>query len=469
MSVVRTDKSDQEAEIAISIGVSDYKPKLDEELKKYQQKAHMKGFRKGKVPLSMIKKMYGKAMLADTVNQLLQEKLGGFLKDEKLDILGQPLPSKDQETFDFDLNSDRDFVFLFDVGLTPQFELKGVDDSTVVKFPKVIVTDEMVGERMALLQKQHGDEIHPEDGIESEDRLTINALELEGEELKKKGFETAFKILVSQIADENLKNQVLESKKGDKIRFDIFELEADRSEDFVRKYFLNMEESEMDLLVGNWFEGTIEEVHRIAPAKLEQEFFAKVFGEGEVTSEEEARQSIKEELENYYLQQSEALLYKAFQEELLRQNQVDLPDEFLKRWLLTNNEEMSASKLESDYPDFSENLIWNLIERRIKEAHDLKVDRDEVKDAFRNQVKQYFNSYPVSDDIIESSVDRLMTNQEQFGQTYNNIMSDKIFETIRDLVTLEDEMLTLEDFELRLKQAREAAGRDAGGVRDEEE
>ena len=130
MSIIRTDKTEIEAQLAVSITKEVYEPKLKSELHTYRQKAHMRGFRKGKVPMSVIRKMYGKAMLADVVNEMVQKELGNYLEDEKLNLLGQPLPAEDQETFDFDLAALKDFDFKFDIGLAPDFELNGLSEST---------------------------------------------------------------------------------------------------------------------------------------------------------------------------------------------------------------------------------------------------------------------------------------------------------------------------------------------------
>lgn len=453
MSVVRTDKPNQEAELAIQITKNDYLPRLSEELKKYQQKAHMKGFRKGKVPMSVIRKMYGKAMLADVINALIQEKLGSYLEAEKLDILGQPLPSKNQQIYDFNLDQSDEFSFLFDVGLTPVFELSGVDTGTVFQLPKVEVTDEMIDKELEALRKRLGTEIHPEDGFREDDRLLLNARELEEDQLKNKGFETSFQILISTIADESLRKEVLSMKKGDSFRYDIYQLESHRSEDSVKKYLLNLEKDEMDRQIGRMFEYTISEVNRIAPSELNDEFFAKAFGEGIVSSEEEARNRLREQIEAYYLRQSEALLYRDFQEKLLELNSIELPDPFLKRWLVASNENVGEAQLAHEYPDFSRNLIWTLIERKIRDQFDLKVELEEVKEVMRDQIRQYFGNYPVSDDVLEGSVERMLANKDQFNRAYEERMSDKIFEAIRDHVGIEEEVISLEKFQERVKEA----------------
>ncbi|MBK8502814.1 MAG: hypothetical protein IPL46_11670 [Saprospiraceae bacterium] len=456
MSVIRTDKNNNEATLALNIVKSDYEPKLSEELKKYQQKAQMKGFRKGKVPKSVIRKMYGKAMLADVINALIQEKLGGYIESEKLDLLGQPLPSKEQKIYDFNLDNSGDFTFLFDVGLSPVLELTGVAAETVFKRPKVEVTHEMIDKDLQAARKRYGQEVHPEKDFRDDDRLLLNAKELEGDVLKNDGFETSFQILISNIADQSLRDQVKKMLKEDTFRFNIYELEPDRSEDYVKKYLLNLAKEDMDRETGQMFEATISEVNRIDPAELNEAFFGQAFGEGAVSSEDEARAKVKEQIEAFYDRQAEALMFRDFQEKLLEINQVTLPDEFLKRWLVASNDNLQEKQLTHEYPDFSRNLNWTLIERKIKDKFELKVEMDEVKEVMRNQIRQYFGNYPVTNEILDSSVDRMMADQEQFNRAYAECMSDKVFETIRDNVTLQDDPVSLEEFQELVKEAQAA-------------
>ena len=244
MSVSRTDKTEIESQLAVSITRDDYDPKLKSELQKYRQKAHMRGFRKGKVPMSVIRKMYGKAMLADVINELVQKELGGYLQDEELNLLGEPLPAEDQQPYDFDINQLQDFEFKFDIGRAPKFEIAGIGSDEPFEQLVVKVSDGMIDDDLNAARKRHGKEIQLDGEFEESDSITFNAKELEGDKVKNKAFETSFKVLISQIADDKLREDVLKGAKGDAFRFNIFELEKDRDEKFVRKYLLNLEEDE---------------------------------------------------------------------------------------------------------------------------------------------------------------------------------------------------------------------------------
>ncbi len=455
MSISRTDKTDIETQLAIHIAKDEYEPKLKSELQKHRQKAQMKGFRRGKVPMSMIKKLYGKAMLADVINNMVQTQLGTYLEEEKLKTLGQPLPAEDQESYDFDLNDLSDFEFKFDVALAPEFEVQGLSKETEFEQLVVNVTDEMVDQDLLAARKRAGKEVHPESDLQETDSVTFNAKELDGEALKKKGFETSFKVLISNIAADDLRQKILGASKGDSIRFNIFELEKDRDEKYVRKYLLNLEEDEMDRDVGQWFEGTIVDTLRIDPADLNEDFFEKAFGE-EVTTEEEAREKIREHIQAFYDRQAEALMFRDFQEKLMELNSLTLPDKFLRRWLLSSNENLQEDQLEKEYPDFTKNLAWSLVEREIVENYELKVDVEEVREVLKRQLLQYMGNYPIPQETLDKYVDEMMQNREQTSKAYEEKLSDKVFEKIRDLVTLVPKPIDLEDFEQVIAEARAA-------------
>ncbi len=451
--VVREEVSKLSSKISLTIERADYEPKFKTELTKYQQKSHMKGFRKGKTPMGLIKKMYGKALLADVINEVLQKKLSDYLIEEKLDILGQPLPADDQAELDFDVNNLTDFEFKFDIGIAPEFELKGL--STESKFSKyaVDVDPAMVDKDMNNIREKVGKRIEIETQIEEKDVLKINAEELEGDKAKKNGWATTFEIAVDLIADEDLKADVLAKQKGDKIRFNVNTLEKDRDEAYIRKYILNVSENDTEVEIGEHFEGTIELVYRMGPADLDQELFDKAFGEGKVSSEEEARGMIEKEIEAYYDKQAEALLYRDFQNALTEENELELPDEFLKKWLKASNEEVSAEVIEKEYDPFANNLKWSLVKGKIVKQFDLNLTEEEIFEGLKNRVRSYFGGYG-DELIVLNMANRLMDDEKQVNQMQEELMSDKMFKAMRDQVTIEEKKIASSEFDEILKEAK---------------
>ncbi|MCG8331917.1 MAG: trigger factor [Chitinophagales bacterium] len=450
--VVREDIDNLNAVLTVTLEKSDYESKYNAELSKYRKQGQMKGFRKGKTPLSVIKKMYGKAILADAVNEKLQSTLYEYLTEEDISILGQPIPSDSQEPIDFDTKELIDFVFKFDLGIAPEFEVQGLDGS----FEKLAieVADEMIAEDLESLRKRLGERIHPEDDIQDNDIIKFSAKEKGKEE----GLETEFSILMSSIT-EAAQKQLLPLKKGDSIDLNVFELEVDKDEKHVRKYLLNLKEED-EQEVNAEFECTIIEVSRVAPAELNQAFFDQAFGEGEVSSEEEVKEKITAGINSYYDTQAEALLSRDIQEKLIEANELDLPNEFLKRWMKASNEGVSEEVIEKEYPNFSKNLQWSLIRSKLAKQHEVKVEEDDVMDYFRNSIRNYFSGQGMMagiEQIVDSTAMRMMEDEEQYERAYGEVMTDKLFKALSAAVSVEKKVVSKEDFEKEVADARAAA------------
>lgn len=467
-NVVREDIDNLTAVLTVTIKEQDYKPKFNSELNTYRKKANMKGFRKGRTPMSVVRKMYGKAVLADVVNQMIQEELVRHLREEDIDILAQPLPSEDQPPIDFDLKELNDFVFKFDIGLAPEFEVKGTGEEDTFKKYAVEITDEMVEKELENARKRHGERVYSESEIKEDDLLKLHAVEVEGDQVKEDGVESTFNLLIDSVDNEAVKKEILSKKIGDKLRLNLFELEKNTDADYVRKYFLNLEEED-DREVGEEYEVTIEEASHIAPAELDQEFFDKFFGEGEVSSEEEAKEEIRENIREYFDNQAGALLFRDFQEYLMEQNEFPLPDEFLLRWLKANNEDVPGEEVEKEYDNFAKNLKWSLIRSKLMKELDIEVKPEEVVDQLKNRVRSYFGGAPGNDELIDSMAQRLMQDEKQREAAYEDILADKLHDAIEEKVTVEPQPVGVEEFEEIIEQARAEAEEGRSTAVEEEE
>lgn len=251
-------------------------------------------------------------------------------------------------------------------------------------------------------------------------------------------------VFMKNVADEQLKTQLLQSKKGDVLRYNARTLENHEKDEMYRKYILNLEENDARP-VGDWFEGTIEEVSRIEDADLDEDFYKGYFGEGKVGNKEEAMEELKKGIRQFYDVRSNALLMRAFQERLLAENPVELPEKFLKRWLRVSNEgKLSGEQIENEFPAFAENLRWTLLRDKIKEMFGLEVTDDEVYGEFARRVRNYFQ-VDLPDHIIAGSVDRLMKNEKDVEDAKRDLETDKIFEAIRGQVTVTDKPVSSEE------------------------
>lgn len=466
--IVREDVDNLNAVLSITLEKADYEPRFEAELVKYRQKASFKGFRKGKTPKRVLKKMVGRSVLGDIINEMIQQELIGFLSENPdMNLLGQPIPSESQEPLDIDLNEMRDYEFRFDLGFSPEFEVQGLTKDTVLKKYAVSVPEEQIDQEMEAARRQFGERIYPED-IQEGDFLKLSVRELADGEIKEDGLKSEFSLLVDSIADEAIKQEMLNKKLGDAIRVNLMELEGEQDEAYVRKYYLNLGEDD-ETAFNPEFEATIEEVSRIEEAEMNQEFFDKFFGEGEVSNEEEAREKVRERIRARYDQEAEGLLSRDLQDLIMEQNEMELPDGFLKRWLLASNENLTEEQLESTYEGFQKNLRWTLIRNKLVDKLDISVEEEEIKDAFKLRIQSYFgNSSFAGDDFLDGMVGRLMEDQQQYDQVRNELLEDKLYGAMAEEITVEEEPIEVEAFQEVVQEARVEAMKARGEIDEEE-
>ena len=453
-NVVREDIDAINAKLTVTVKKEAYEPKLNDELKKLKSKASLKGFRKGKTPIGFIKKMYGKPTLAEVVNKELQDALFNYIDDEKIEMLGQPIATEDQELLDFDVNNLQDYTFKFDIGLVPQLEVKGVSKETELEKFAVEVDKETIDKEMESGLKRAGALTSIDEAIEESDSVTFNAEELEGDALKDKGWATTFTIMVNRIQDEEVKKDLIGKKKGEKIRFNIYNLENQGDMNYTRKYLLNIPEGE-DQIVGQHFEGEITDVKRMKDAEMGQEFFDRYFGPGEVSSEKEARDKIEESIKKYHDSQADALLYRDLQDLLVKKNDVQLPEAFLKRWLQISNDKLSAEQIENEFEGFALNLKRSLIQGKLVKRFDVKVTEEELVDSFKDKVRGYFGGQ-ADEHMILNMASRLMQDKKQVEQAHQEKVSEKLFGLMKEEISIKPKSVTLKEFEETVKKIQEA-------------
>ncbi len=445
-TVVRQDLDNSSAILTVTVTREELKPKLDAELKRFRQRTPIKGFRAGQVPMDYVRKLYGASIFGDTLNDLLADKLYGYLRDAKLDVLGQPLPSEDQEKFSFKISDpDPEYSVKYEVGFVPSFELKGLDKT--VPFERLTISnlDHLAETDLQYARNRMGERLQVEDTILENDMVRIASRELDGDAPKEGGLETDITVLVKTITDDAVRNQLLTLKKGDTLRFNARTLENYPKEEAYRKYILSLDPAD-DRVVGEWFDGTIEEVTRIEEAELDEDFYKKYFGNDAITTQEAAIEEVKKGISGFYDIRSNALLMRSFQERLMAENQVDLPEKFLKRWLkVTNQGKLSEESIEQEYPAFVENLRWTIIRDDIKAKLGAEVTEEDVKAAFAEKVRGYFG-VAIPESLIESSVERLMQNEKDVDDTRRDLETDKIFKVIRDQVSVVDKAIHSDEF-----------------------
>lgn len=447
--IVRKDIDALNTELIVKIPRTEYESKFNNELKDYQKKAQLKGFRKGKAPMSFIKRTYGQGLLIDLVNKELQEQMGKYLEDEKLNILGQPIPSEDQTQFSFDIKNLEDFEFKFDIGLAPEFDFKNVDGKTTLPYYLIKVSDDMAREDLDKARRRMGKQENVEADINEEDIIRLLVKELDGTDIKEGGVENDFSVVVKDLGDQ-YKKAVVGKGKGLELDLDIYDFEKDKDAGHINKYLLGLEGDAPEGM-NSKFKGTITEINRIVLADLNEEFYKNYFQDDKITDEKGALEELKKNIASFYEKESDTLLYVQIQNELRKLNDLSLPDAFLKRWLVSSSEENTAEKVDEGYEGFAKNLKWTLIQNKLAKSLEIEVSEEDIDNVFRGQVSQYLGAY-ANDEFIASMLTRLKGDREQVNKAAEQVVGQKIFENLKETVKLKDTKVDMDEMRSKAEE-----------------
>jgi len=412
-TIVREDHDDLNITLTVNIPKEDYTPQFKKKLKQYSKEANLKGFRKGQVPQGVIRKMFGQGVLVDIINELLGKEMDTYLKEADFNILGQPLPVEHEE-IKLTTRELKDYTFKFDLGLVPEFEVKGLEDEAFGWYD-VTIPDSMVEEDLqnALQRMAKSDPV--EDELQEGDIFKVTAKELGEDETtpKENGLNPTFTLAFDELKEEIVED-VFTKKKGDFFKFDITNLAKDKDEAFIKKHFLQLD-AELDATItyGNHFEGEIIEVFRKKEAELNQEFFDQYFGpSSNITSEEEARERLKENTKKYYNNQSDGLLFQQLVEKLKAANPISLPEDFLGRWVEHTKQIKEGKTATETVAEMKEGLHWVIIRNNLAGRFEVQVAPEEIRQYMRAQVQQYMGGYDYGN-MMDDMVNKMLQNEQQ--------------------------------------------------------
>ena len=453
-TVVRENVDQLNAKITVTLKPEDINPKLNTELNKIKKTASLKGFRKGKTPIGFIKKMYGQGVMSDVVNKMLQEELSKYLQDEKIQFLGQPIPSDDQEQMDLNVNEVSDMVFKFDLGLAPEFEVKGLDN--VFTYYDVALDQKAVDEEIANMQKQLGDRKEVEKDIEEGDFFKVDAEEIKEDGTS--GWATTISLLYKSMTPEAQK-LFLGKDKGDEVEFDVTQLEPKDDEAYMRKYILNVTEADEDTEIGNKFKGKIVEIQRVFPGEFNKETLKKAFGEDtEIKDEAGVREYISGEMKKWSNRQSDSILMREIHDKLIEENDLTFPKEFLQRWLKSGAEDPAKhDDSEEAYEGFVKGLKWRLIGNKLADKHDIKVEEEDILESGKANLRQMFGGGGQVDDAMITQYATQMLQQEEFyNRSYASAFNDKVLMVLKDQVSTEKKEVAKEELDQIIESLRKA-------------
>ena len=445
MSIIEEKINKSTGLLKISVKITDYKDKVAESIKGYRKKVSLPGFRSGMVPVSLIKKKYGLSIKIDEINKLLSEKVNKYLKENNPSIMGYPLPKKT----DIDWGKEDDYVFEYELGYTPEFKITLPKKDEVISY-SIKPDDKQVKDAVENLRKQHGENTFPND-IKINDILYINLNEIQRDGESKKLLSHSSSLLVDDLLVSGLKNKLLKLKKDDELKVNIKEVFTNQSE---LSSFLNIKKEEIEK-INDEFVFKIDSIKRVSPAKLNEDFFKKSFPEEKIKNQKEFNESIEKKFSEMYEKQSENKYFNDVVDLVIDSSKIDLPDDFLKRWIVANSEgKKNIDEVEKEYTHYQKSFCWELIKDKV--INEQKIDLNEetifskAKEIFKLQLLQYGMK---KDDIeLESMTKNLMQNQDEKRKIVEQIITEEMIKYFKENIKAKNKEISIDEFSKLVSQ-----------------
>lgn len=445
MNITKNQVDNLNATLKIELGKEDYAERVEKALKDYQKKVVVKGFRPGKTPMGLVKKMYGQSLLLDEINKLLGEALNNYIKDNDLHILGEPLPN---ETEQKPLNlEDEHFEFLYDIALSPEVNVK-MSKREKLPYYRIKVDDEMVDKQVEAICKNNGSLVEV-DVIEGGEYLKGELIELdENGEAKEGGIRNEdASMSLHYMKDEEAVKAFMGKKAGEEVKFNAAKAYPNKT-DYAALLGVSKEEAEH---AGENYCFIIKEIKRYVDAEVNEELFSKLYGKDVVKDVADFRARVKAELENQLKGHSEYRFTIDAKEKMVKKNEdVALPEAFLKRWIVAVNEGMTPEEVEKDFEGYRGEFKWQLVKSAIVREYQVKVEEEDMKKEGRQiaaaQLQQY-GLYGLTDEQLDGFAAKLLEDNKQRQHLYERAQEDKVFNVIRENMKLEEQEISMADFE----------------------
>jgi trigger factor len=444
MNITQEKINDLNAVVKIKISPEDYTEKVDKSIKEQAKKSTLPGFRKGMVPAAHIKKMYGRSILVEEINNMLSESLNKYLTDNKVEILGQPLPVMDT-TKEFKWDGTDEFEFDYELGLAPAVNLEITAANKFTQY-NVKADEETLASRIKNIRRSYGKMTNPEVSAD-DDVLYAELAQLSPDgSVFEGGITSTGSIRLDLVKDE----EILKSLTGRK-KDDVFELDVQKAfenNEVVIAKLLNIGEEEAKDLKSK-FQVTVKNVNRLEEADLNQEFFDKIFGEGVVTDEAGFTAKITEEIEGMFKQDADRKLQNDMYTQLLESVDMELPDEFLRKWLKATNEKLSDAELSEGYDDFAKNLRWTLIENKIIKDNSIEIKYEDVFETAKQRLDAQFRMYspaPMPEDQLAEYTATFLKEKDNGNRIFEEVKAIKVFEYIQSVATLDQQDIAYNKF-----------------------
>ncbi|MGC6433325.1 MAG: trigger factor [Crocinitomicaceae bacterium] len=444
MIVTRENVDALNATLKVQVKPEDYKDKVKAILEKQRKEAKIKGFRPGHVPMSLIEKQFGKSALADVLNNIVNDSLYNYINENKIEILGNPIPSETTEV-QGDFNNPADFEFTYDIGLSPEVEVK-VDGRSKYEYVKVKVDEELINKQIDDLRRRYGKLVAAENA-EDKDLVLAQFVELnEDNSIKEGGIMHSSTISMEFIEDKKVKKELTGKKVGDKLTVDPLKVSRGGKDTAA---MLGIKEEEL-ANIGKNFQITINEIKRMELAELNQELFDRLFGADTVKTEEDLREKVKNDLSEMFVNDSDKLLTRSIFDDLLEKTKLELPNEFLKRWIRMSNEKpITPEQIDAEYDGYAQSLKWQLIQNTIFKKNDLKIEQEEVvsytKELLKNNFAQYGMPTPEDKELTETAMG-LLSKKEESNRIVEMLADKKLTDYFKNTVKLKEKELEYDKF-----------------------
>lgn len=450
MEIVKENTGPLEATITMKVNEEDYRDQVDKELKNLQKKMHEPGFRPGKVPIGMVKKKYGRGVVLEEVNKLQADKLFEYIKEQELNILGNPMLDQAASDISED-NNKSDFAFVYHIGFAPEIELE-LSQDIEVDYHKIKVEDKKVDDFVSEIRKRHGDYISP--GVSEEDDVLFGEfaeLDEAGNPIEG-GITNKTNVYIRFLKDEEVKKELIGLKPGSVVTMDVQKAVGSEAE---ASAMLGINKEELAEHSAN-YRFTVESISRIEPAELNEELYEKAAPGMDIKTEEAFRESLAKQISQQYQIDVDKHFRNLVSEKLIEMTQLPLPESFLKKWLLENNKgKLTEEQIDDEFEKAADAFRWQLIENHLIKAHKVEVSPEEVKTQLeffiRTQLLQYGQA-DMPQEIIDKYVHELGGKEEEVKKVYDHLYDSKLMKVFKENLKLKEIAISMEDFENIVKE-----------------
>jgi trigger factor len=443
MKLTQSKAKDLMATITVEVKAADYSEKVDKVLKDYRKTADVPGFRKGKTPMAIINKKYRTSVVVEEVNKLIQDELYKYITEEKVRVLGSPMPM-DEKPIDWE--NAEDFTFEYQLGLAPDFDAK-ITAKDKLNYYKIKADAKLVDGYCTDIAKRYGKMSNPEISIEGDLIFcAINQLDVDGKVMEN-GISNEATVAMDYIADKKIKKQFVGVKADDVITVNVMKAFTNHSD---LGAMLGVSHDAIHNLTSEEFQFTVKNINQLKPAELNTELFDKVYGEGTVKDVKEFRAKIQEEAEGQFVAESDRMLKNDVVTYFIEKLKLQMPDDFLKRWLVQTSEQpITMEMLETEYDMYAKSLQWQLIENKILENYEVKVTQDDVvahaKTLIGMQMKQY--GQPEGDDAqLTDIATNILKNEDERKKIYDQIFDERTLAVYKENFKLTEKAVTYDEF-----------------------